>query len=112
MKKVKGLFPTGQWTIKQTEKNKDLERKYNLRHQQKEEILKSLEADDCIDILQNEKPGFPDAEMFVFLKPVLLDHYGEPVDVKLYIKEYVMLDNYNMEMLIVVSFHEEGLYDF
>lgn len=48
--------------------------------------------------------------MFVFQTTTELNSYGESETVTLYIKEYV-IDQGNMEMVIVISFHEEGLYD-
>ena len=103
-------MPTGQCTFVLTDKNKELDKNYNLKHQEKIDIIKSLMPDDCVDIRENDNPRYPEAELFVFLKSVTLEVYGELESVMLYIKEYI-IDDHNMEMLIVISFHEEGLYD-
>ncbi len=103
-------MPTNQCTFARSAKNKDFDNKYNLSHQEKIKIIKSLKPDDCIDIRKNDNRQYPEADLFVFLKPVSLDVYGESEDVMLYIKEYI-IDDRNMEMLIVISFHEEGAYN-
>ena len=110
MTRARALLPTGQCTFVLTDKNKELDKNYNLKHQEKIDIIKSLMPDDCVDIRENDNPRYPEAELFVFLKSGTLEVYGELESVMLYIKEYI-IDDHNMEMLIVISFHEEGLYD-
>ena len=100
MTRARALLPTGQCTFVLTDKNKELDKNYNLKHQEKIDIIKSLMPDDCVDIRENDNPRYPEAELFVFLKSVTLEVYGEYI-----------IDDHNMEMLIVISFHEEGLYD-
>ncbi len=110
LNRVQALFPTNQCTFKSSEKNKQFDHKYNLRHADKVEILKSITPDDCVKIQPNDNPRYPKAEVFVFCKDVDLNTYGEDELVTLYIKEYLIEQN-NMEMVVVISFHEEGLYE-
>lgn len=107
---VKALLPTGEYSFIPTEKNKTLDRKYNIRDKEKVEIIKSLEVSDCVEIRKNDNPRYPDADIFVFIKGVELLFYGEPEMVKLYIKEYILEDK-RFETVIVISFHEEGMHD-
>ena len=111
LKRGRALFPTGQYIFQPTEKNKTLDRKYNLRNKDKVEIMKTLQADDCVDIKQNDNPRYPDADLFVFQKTVELESYGEKETVELYIKDYIWMCQDRMERVIILSFHEEGLYD-
>lgn len=108
--RVHALLPTNQCTFARSEKNNQFDYKYNLRHEDRIRIIKSIEVDDCIDICTNNNPRYSDADVFVFLKSVELNTYGETENTRLYIKEYIATQN-NMEMVVVISFHEEGLHD-
>ena len=110
LKRAKALYPTNQYTFKPSEKNKLFDRKYNLRNSDKLRIMQSLTEADCIEIRKNDNPRYPEADVFVFIKLVSLDFYGEPVETNLYIKDYITDDN-GLEMVIVISFHEEGMHD-
>lgn len=93
-----------------SEKNKALDYEFNLRDHDKVQILKSLTAEDCIEIRKNDNIRYPDADIFIFIKQVDLESYGYPETVKLYIKDYIIEDQ-QMEMVIVISFHREGMHD-
>ncbi len=104
------MLPTNQCTFKITEKNTQFDYKYNLSHAQKIEIIRSITVADFVESRPNAVPTYPDAELFIFHKAVELVIYGEKEKKLLYIKEYI-IDDKNMEMVIVISFHEEGLHD-
>ena len=110
LKRVRALLPTKQCTFAPTDKNKSFDNKYNLRHDQKIDIIRSITVDDFIEIKRNEVPMYPDADLYVFYKTVKLLAYGEEAEVVVYVKEYILEDK-NMEMVIVISLHEEGLHD-
>ena len=110
LKMAQSLYPTNQYTIIQNSKNKGFDNKYNLLSNQKLEILKSLNENDFVGIKKNDNKKYPDADMFIFIKDVTLDCYGIEEFVKLYIKAYI-IDQGHMDMVIVLSFHEEGVYD-
>lgn len=105
----RALFPTHQYTFSRSEKNKDFDSQYNILDKEKVTILKSLTVDDCIDIRPNDNPRYPNADLFIFQKSVSLLSYGEEENIRLYIKSYI-IDQNDMEMVIVISFHEEGKY--
>ena len=46
----------------------------------------------------------------MYNKNVDLNVYGEIEPVKIYVKEYI-IDQKNMEIVIVVSFHRAGMHD-
>lgn len=104
------MLPTNQIIIEPTPKNKLFDRKYNLTHKEKVKIIKSLEVDDCVDIQPNTNLRYSDAEVFFFYKTIEVEVYGEVETVTLYIKEYID-DRDGMDMVIVISFHEEGLHE-
>lgn len=109
---VKALLPTKQFTFVVTEKNKLFDRKYNLRDESKQKIIKSLQVDDCIEKAKNTNSRYPNADVYIFVKECQLeDVYGETETAKVYIKEYIITERGNYEMVVVISFHEEGLYD-
>lgn len=110
LNKASALFPTKQYTFAMSEKNKALDYEFNLRDHDKVQILKSLTAEDCIEIRKNDNIRYPDADIFIFIKQVDLESYGYPETVKLYIKDYIIEDQ-QMEMVIVISFHREGMHD-
>lgn len=109
--RAKALFPTGQYTFAMSEKNRALDDEFNLRDQEKVAILKSLTVEDCVEIRQNDNIRYPDADIFIFEKQLNLESYGEEFPVTLYIKDYIALMKSNMEMVVVISFHREGMHD-
>ncbi|MCI7473644.1 MAG: hypothetical protein MSB10_08215 [Clostridiales bacterium] len=111
LERAKALFPTSQYTFKPSDKNRELDIEFNLRDQEKVEILKSLTVEDCIEIRQNDNVRYPDADIFIFMKQVNLESYGEEITATLYIKDYIITVPPNMEMVIVISFHREGMHD-
>ena len=106
----KGIISNQAVHVQDKRKNKLLDRKYNLRDSDKLKIMQSLTEVDCVEIRKNDNPRYPDADVFIFIKLVSLDSYGEPVEVNLYIKDYIIEED-NFEMVIVISFHEEGQHD-
>lgn len=110
LKRAHALLATREYTIKASDKNKIFNRKYPLTDQKKTEILKSLSIDDCIAYESNNNPRYPDSTVFKFIKEVTIPVYGEMQLVKIYIKQYIC-ENKNHELIIVISFHEEGMHD-
>lgn len=110
LKRVYALLSTNEYHIERTEKNKIFDRKYPLRDKERVAILKSLSIEDCIDISPNINERYPNSLVFEFIKDEELLVYGETEMVKLYIKQYIM-EKGNHELVAVISFHEEGLYD-
>lgn len=110
LKQAKALLPTGNYTIKRSEKNIVFERQFNLRDKQKKDILLSLTAEDCIAVEPNNNPRYADCEVYKFIKLCDLFVYGQNELVPLYIKMYIQEEKYD-EMIIVISFHEEGMHD-
>jgi len=110
LNRVKALLSTNECDFKVTDKNKQLDIKYNLRHKDKIKIIKSLTVEDCVEIRKNDNPRYADTDLYVFIKGTELLSYGEPETVKLYIKEYI-LEQKNYETVIVISLHEEGMHD-
>lgn len=107
---IKPLLRTGDIQIERTEKNKIFDRKFSLTDQKKCDILKSLTADDCYQIEPNNNPRYKTDEVYKFLKEVELIVFGELESTKLYLKMYIKeLTSY--DMVIVISFHEEGMHD-
>ena len=82
LKRAQALYPTQQYSFSMSEKNKLFNRQYNLQNQDKLEIIKSVEVES----------------------------YGETEKIKLYIKDYI-IEQDRLESVIVISFHEEGLYE-
>ena len=110
IKKIRPLLSVGEFQIELTEKNKLFDRKFSLNHQQKCEILKSLTADDCYQIEPNNNSRYKTDEVYKFFKEVELLVFGELEATKLYLKMYIReLKTY--DMVIVISFHEEGMHD-
>ena len=104
---IKPYLKTGEFKVKPSSKNNEFDKKYNLKHKQKTEILCSLCADDCVKIAPNDNPRYEDNELFVFQKNVELEVYGEQSQAKLYIKMYLTQNS----VILVISFHEEGMFD-
>ncbi len=93
-----------------SEKNKDFDRTHPLTDQQKKEVLKSLTTADRVGIAENDNPMYEEAEIYKFISTQDLIVYGEQIQVKLHIKMYITLAKFD-EMVIVISFHKEGMYD-
>ena len=91
-------------------KNNEFDKQFNLKHDQKIDIIKSLACNECIKIEPNNSSRYMDAEVYVFIKSVELPVYGELEPIKLYIKMYLN-EQTKYDIVIVISFHEEGLYD-
>lgn len=108
--KMKSLLITGEYVIKQNWKNTEFDDKYALRDSQKRDILKSLSVDDCMKIEDNTNARYDAATLFFFIKEVSLEAYGEAETVCLYIKMYIK-ETKTYETVIVISFHEEGMFD-
>lgn len=108
--RVKSLLITGEYIIKPSWKNTEFDDKYALRDAQKREILKSLTVDDCIKIEDNTNALYDTATLFFFIKDVSIEAYGEVELVSLYLKMYIK-ETKTHDTVIVISFHEEGMYD-
>ena len=68
-----------------------------------------LEEHDCIKIEPNNNPRYTDSEVYVFSKDCKLFIYGEEEILTLYIKMYVQ-ESSNYDVVIVISFHQEGMH--
>ena len=101
---------TGEFYIEPTEKNNYFDRKFSLTDQKKREILKSLTADDCYQIEPNNNPRYKTDEVYKFFKEVELIVFGEFESTTLYLKMYIR-ESKTYDMVIVISFHEEGMHD-
>ena len=108
--KIKPIIMTNDYTIKTTAKNKEFERYYNLREEEKRGILESLTIDDCVKIDNNSNPNYDESEIYVFLKKITILVYGESEEVELYIKMYLKEYEY-YNMIIIISFHKSGEYE-
>ena len=110
LRHAKALLPTGSFTIKHSEKNKEFDRKFNLRHDGKKKILQALTPQDCTAIESNNNPRYPDCEVYKFIKSYELSNYGQIEQIPLYIKMYIQEEKFD-EVIIVISLHEEGMHD-
>ena len=110
LKRIKPLLLTNECQFKKSYKNNAFDQQFNLRNEQKVEIIKSLTADDCVKIAPNDNPRYADSEVYQFIKCVELLVYGENETHKLYIKMY-LAETPSFDIVIVISFHEEGMYD-
>ncbi len=110
LRRMRSLLITGEYTIKQNWKNTEFDDKYGLRDAQKKDILKSLTVEDCIKIEDNTNARYDAATLFFFIKDVSIETYGEVESVCIYLKMYIR-ETKNHETIIVISFHEEGMYD-
>ena len=108
--RVKSLLITGEYIIKPHWKNTEFDDKYALRDTQKRAILKSLTVDDCIKIEDNTNARYDAATLYFFIKEVSIEAYGEVELVCLYIKMYIK-ETKTHDTVIVISFHEEGMFD-
>lgn len=109
LKRISGVLATGEFQIQQNSKNKEFDRKFNLRDGEKKEILRSLTVDDCVAVEPNDNPRYSEAEVFKFIKDWHLVVYGEEEEVTLYIKAYLREGKFS-DLVIVISFHEEGMF--
>lgn len=110
IKRIKPLLSTGDFQIEKTEKNIMFDRQFSLTHQDKCEILKSLIADDCYKIEPNNNSRYQASEVYKFFREIELTVFGENETTRLYLKMYVK-ESKAYDMVIVISFHEEGLHE-
>lgn len=110
IRKLRPMLRTGEFQIEQTEKNRCFDRRFSLTHEKKRDILKSLTADDCYQIELNNNPRYEAGDVYKFFKEVTLEVFGEAECVKLYLKMYVR-ETKTYDMVIVISFHEEGMHE-
>ena len=101
---------TGQITFAKRNKNIEFDRKYNLKDAEKRKIIRELTVDDCIGIEPNDNPRYEDVEVYKFLKEISVSFFGENEVVKLYLKGYITVTG-SIEMVVVISFHEDGIYE-
>lgn len=111
IKKITPLLNTGDFQIEKSEKNNAFDRQFSLTHQKKCEILKALTADDCYSIEPNNNKRYEASEVYKFFKEEELLVFGEHEAIRLYLKMYVR-EKKSYDIVIVISFHEEGLHDF
>lgn len=110
LSRIKPLLATNDCVFMTSQKNKDFDRLFSMKHNQKIDVLKSLTANDCVKIEPNNNSRFEQSEVYVFLKCVEILVYGESQSHKLYIKIYIR-ERSDYDTVIAISFHEEGLYD-
>ena len=110
LKRMRPLLITGEYTIRPSWKNTEFDDEYPLREDQKRSILKSLTVDDCIKVEANSNSRYEESELFFFLKDATFNVYGEETTVKLYLKMYIR-ETKTHNMVIVISFHKNGLFD-
>ena len=104
------LISSNDFQIKPSEKNRNFDIEFSMKHEDKKEILQTLTSDDCVEIRTNTNPRYQDAELYIFLKSVDSFFYGEPQTIDVYIKMYIKQYNY-YDKVIVISFHKEGEFD-
>ncbi len=110
LNKMKALLPTNEYTIEQNEKNINFSREYPLKDKDYKQILQSLTANECVSIEPNNNTRYEDAEVYKFIKNTEINVFGEKENLDIYIKMYIKeYDSY--DMVIVISFHKEGVYD-
>ncbi len=107
--RIKPVLSTNECTFQQNEKNKEFDRQYNLRHEEKIRLIRSLEAADCVKIDPNNNSRYADSEVYIFIKSYLLTVYGEEKPVRIYIKMY-LAETKTYDYVIVISFHQEGMF--
>ena len=81
-----------------------------MTHQEKLEILRSLTADDCYQIEPNNNIRYKTDDVYKFFKELELIIFGELESMKLYLKMYIR-ELKTHDLVIVISFHEEGMHD-
>lgn len=109
LKKIKPILATNECIFRQSEKNREFDRCCPIMHEEKVNIIKSLEEHDCIKIEPNNNPRYTDSEVYVFSKDCKLFIYGEEEILTLYIKMYVQ-ESSNYDVVIGISFHQEGMH--
>ncbi len=108
--RIRPLIMTSQYTFKQSEKNRLFDRQYSLSDKQKADIIKALDAEDCVKIEPNNNQRYSESEVYVFIKTLPIVSYGEQETVSLYIKMYLN-EQKSYDIVIVISFHIEGMYE-
>lgn len=68
LKKIKPILATNECIFRQSEKNREFDRCCPIMHEEKVNIIKSLEEHDCIKIEPNNNPRYTDSEVYVFSK--------------------------------------------
>lgn len=58
----------------------------------------------------NNNPRYETDEVYIFFKETVLPVFGEPENVKLYLKMYIR-EARTYDIVIVISFHKEGMHD-
>ena len=106
----KPLLRTKECQFKKSMKNTTFDRQFNLRNEQKIDIINSLTAGDCVKISRNDNLRYADAEVYQFIKCVELMVYGENETHKLYFKMY-LAEQSTYDIVIVISFRKESEYD-
>ncbi len=110
LEKIKPYLKAHEYEIKVNSKNKEFDRVFNLRDQEKQDILTSLTVDDCVRIANNDNSNYEDSEIYIFLKKTTLFVYGEIDEIELYIKMYLQDCGY-YDTIIVISFHKSGEFE-
>lgn len=110
LEKIKPYLKAHEYEIKVNSKNKEFDRVFNLRDQEKQDILTSLTVDDCVRIANNDNSNYEDSEIYIFLKKTMLFVYGEIDEIELYIKMYLQDCGY-YDTIIVISFHKSGEFE-
>ena len=87
--RIRPLLRTKECQFKKSMKNTTFDRQFNLRNEQKIDIINSLTAGDCVKIGRNDNLRYADAEVYQFIKCVELMVYGENETHKLYLKMYL-----------------------
>lgn len=110
LNRIRPLLKTGECTFAVREKNRQFDRLFPLKHQEKIAILLSLSKDDCVKIEPNDNSRYKACDVFVFLKDLELLSYGEKQKVRMYIKMYLN-EQRNFDIVVVISFHSEGIHE-
>lgn len=91
--KIKPLLATNECTFQMSGKNKDFDRQFSLRDDEKIIIIKSLTPEDCVKVEPNNNSRYADADVYVFIRCVEIVVFGEKEPHKLYIKIYLREKN-------------------
>ncbi len=109
--RIRPLLASNECTFQISEKNKNFDRQYPMKDNEKVEIIRLLRPEDCVKIEPNNNPRFVDSDVYVFIKNDEIMVYGELELHKLYIKIYLR-EKKTYDTVIVISFHEEGLHGY
>lgn len=109
--RIRPLLASNECTFPISEKNKNFDRQYPMKDNEKVGIIRLLTPEDCVKIEPNNNPRFVDADVYVFIKNAEIMVYGELELHKLYIKIYLR-EKKTYDTVIVISFHEEGLHGY